>query len=75
VEREVGHHPGLLVIDAPASSEMDDPHFSAIVKRLGEIGQSLGDRVQILIASARDDLAEICSEDRIERKREGEVLF
>lgn len=75
VEREVGHHPGLLVIDAPASSEMDDPHFSAIVKRLGEIGQSLGDRVQILIASARDDLAEICSEDRIERKRAGEVLF
>lgn len=74
-QRELGRHPGLLIIDAPASSEMDDLHFSAIVKRLGEIGQSLGERVQILIASARDDLAEICPDDRMERKRGGEVLF
>jgi ABC-type molybdenum transport system ATPase subunit/photorepair protein PhrA len=74
-QRELGRHPGLLIIDAPASSEMDDLHFSAIVKRLGEIGQSLGERVQILIASARDDLAEICSDDHMERKRGGEVLF
>jgi hypothetical protein len=71
----VGRHPGLLIVDAPGSGEMDEQHFSKILQGFSKIKELLSDQVQILIASTREELATVCEGDRLECLSEGKSIF
>lgn len=72
-----GRHPGLLVIDAPGSGEMDDYYLGEMLKNLASIQEKLGDQVQILIASTRDEIVELGKNDpkRIEVREGDDPIF
>ena len=71
----VGRHPGLLIVDAPASGEMDEQRFNKILQGFSKIKEQLSDQVQILIASTREELDTVCEGDRLERFSEGKSIF
>jgi energy-coupling factor transporter ATP-binding protein EcfA2 len=75
VTEEKGRHPGFLIIDAPGSGELDDRNFAEILAGLNKIKQDLGENVQILIASARPALAQICDPNKITVVASGNKLF
>ncbi len=75
VNQGTGRHPAFLVIDAPGSAEMDQQHFGAILDSFAAMQDRLGDRVQILIASTRDKLADICKPEQLQRLQVDETLF
>jgi hypothetical protein len=72
---DLGRHPNLLIIDAPGSAELDEQRFSAVMGGLVDLTDRMGDRVQILIASTRDKLLDLCGADQMEYKPEGETVF
>ena len=71
----VGRHPGVLIVDAPGSGEMDEQRFNMIMQGFLKIKEQLNDQVQILIASTKEELAIICERDRLERRSEGKSIF
>lgn len=75
VNEGLGRHPAFLIIDAPGGAEMDEQHFGAILKGFADVKNQLGDQVQILVASTKEELVDICEADRIEYKRGNEVIF
>lgn len=75
VEAGVGRHPAFLIVDAPGSAEMDEQYLSAITNGFADIENRFGDQVQILIASSKDELLDMFSEDKVENKLEGEFIF
>lgn len=75
VEAGVGRHPAFLIVDAPGSAEMDEQYLSAITNGFADIENRFGDQVQILIASSKDELLDMFSEEKVENKLEGEFIF
>ena len=75
VKHNVGRHPGILIIDAPGAAEMSDEFFKSVLQGLEEIEIGYSEKVQILVASARDELASICTPDKLEQKITGTPLF
>jgi predicted nuclease with TOPRIM domain len=75
VSEELGRHPSLLIIDAPASAEMDEQHFGAILEGFRDVVSQLGDQLQILIATTKDDLIDVCGRDRVDYRPHGETFF
>jgi hypothetical protein len=74
-QSNLGQHPAFLIIDAPGSAEMDAQHFHEILQGLFNIKDEFGNKVQILIASTKDDLVEICGENYVDYRKEGEAFF
>ena len=76
-EEEHGRHPGLLVIDAPGGGEMDDYYLSEMLTNLAAIEMQFGGKVQILIASTREEIIPLCNNDphRIEIREGDEPIF
>jgi hypothetical protein len=75
VRQRIGRHPLLLIIDSPASKDMDFTRFSALIKGLADIQERLGGDVQVLIASASEELAAAATLDNIDQRESGEKMF
>jgi len=75
ISQGTGRHPAFLVIDAPGSAEIDQQHFGSILDGLAALQDRLGDQVQILIASTRDKLADICKPEQLQQLPMDETLF
>lgn len=75
IEEGVGRHPGVLIIDAPGGAEMTDATFDAILSGISDLAGRVGNQVQILIASTRDELADPFPLENVERMPEGKALF
>jgi hypothetical protein len=75
VNEGIGRHPAFLVIDAPGGAEMDEQHFGAILKGFVDVRDRLGDQAQILIASTKEELVDICGADQVEHKLGNEAIF
>jgi hypothetical protein len=75
IANHVGRHPGLLIVDAPGSGEMDEQRFDKILQGFLKIKSQLGNQVQILIASTREELASVCEANQLEYLSEGKTLF
>jgi hypothetical protein len=71
----LGQHPAFLIIDAPGNAEMDSQHFQEILQGLSSIKGKFHDKIQILIASTKDDLIELCGENYVDYRKEGEAFF
>jgi DNA repair exonuclease SbcCD ATPase subunit len=71
----IGRHPGLLIVDAPGGAEIDPLRFGDILLGFKEIKEQLGDQVQILIASTREELEQVCPTESLERKGNNEFMF
>lgn len=72
---DLGRHPGLLFIDAPAGQEMDKWNFKEILDVLASIRSECGDKIQILIASTKEELIDLCGMDHVDNKQGSETLF
>ncbi len=55
VRQGVGRHPGFLIIDTPGTAEVNEADFVAMTKDLATIHNIYGDRLQILLATARPE--------------------
>ncbi|MCA9921460.1 MAG: hypothetical protein KC421_03760 [Anaerolineales bacterium] len=75
VKNNIGRHPGVLIIDAPGGAEMTDEIFNAILSGISEIDAKYGDKVQILTASTRHELADAFPPENIEHMPNDEPLF
>jgi hypothetical protein len=51
----MGRHPGFLIIDTPGTAEVNEVDFVAMAKDLASIHTVYGDRLQILLATARPE--------------------
>ncbi|CAG0996495.1 hypothetical protein ANRL4_02812 [Anaerolineae bacterium] len=71
----IGRHPAFCIIDAPGSGEIDQASFKAMLAGLKEFGNKHGENFQILIASTRSGLEDVCKPDQIEERRAGEKFF
>jgi hypothetical protein len=71
----IGRHPGLLIIDAPGSAEMDEHHFQSILQGFVTVKEQLGDQVQVLIASTREAMMSIADAGRFEQYESGASIF
>jgi len=71
----IGRHPGLLIIDAPGSAEMDEHHFQSILQGIITVKEQLGDQVQLLIASTREAMMSIGDAGRFEQYESGASIF
>lgn len=73
----IGRHPGLLMIDAPGGAEMNDSRLTEILSHVAEVARQFNNRIQILVASTREELSSIFDdvENRVERRKSGEPLF
>ncbi len=71
----VGRHPGLLIADAPGNGEMDPERLGAIVQGFATLKEQLGDQVQILIATTKAELADICDENAVQIIDPSATLF
>lgn len=76
-EDKQGRHPGLLIIDAPGSGEIDDHYLSEILTNLAAIETQFDGKVQILIASTKEEIIPLCENDpqRIEIREGDEPIF
>ena len=54
---------------------MDEQNFGKILQGFFSIKEQLGDQVQILIASTRDELAAVCETEHLEQREEGVAIF
>lgn len=72
---QLGRHPGVLLIDSPGGAEMDLVGFSAILASLSELGSELGQKVQILIATSREELITVCGPSNAQVALNGAALF
>ena len=75
VKQGVGRHPAILIIDAPGGGEINDRNFGEILDGLNTIKKELGEDVQILIASARPALSQVCDPDKLTIVPRNEKLF
>ncbi len=50
-----GHHPGLLLIDAPGSEELSDTDLLAMMTEIGQVASETPN-LQVFVASARGDV-------------------
>lgn len=71
----VGRHPAILIVDAPGGAEMTDEYLAAILQGFTRVEKEFGDQVQILVASTRDELLDICDPAQTEYKAEGLPVF
>jgi hypothetical protein len=72
-----GRHPGLLIIDAPGSGEMDDYYLGEMLTNLAAIETQFDGKVQILIASTREEIIALCNNDprRVEVQEGDDPIF
>jgi hypothetical protein len=75
VRAGVGKHPGFLIIDTPGTAEVDAPDLIAMIRELSRVHNEYGDKVQILLATARDEAAEALPVGRIERPSANGAFF
>lgn len=75
VKDGVGRHPAILIVDAPGGAEMTDEYLAAILHGFTGMEKEFGDQVQILVASTRDELQNICNPAQTEYKAEGLPVF
>jgi hypothetical protein len=75
VAHGLGRHPAFLIVDSPGGGELDDQRINEIMTGFVGVRNSLGNQIQILIASAKDALAEACEPDKLDRREIGEKLF
>ena len=71
----LGRHPGVLLIDSPGGAEIDPVGFRAILGSLSQIRSELGEQVQILIASSREELMAVCGPENTQVALNGAALF
>jgi hypothetical protein len=71
----VGRHPAILIVDAPGGAEMTDEYLAAILQGFTGMEKGFGNQVQILVASTRDELRDICNPTQTEYKGEGLPVF
>lgn len=72
---QIGRHPRLLIIDAPASAEMDETTFNSILSAFDELCRAHELKVQLLIATTRPALEDICDSDKIEVLEANQAVF
>jgi hypothetical protein len=66
VQHEIGKHPCLLMVDAPGSAEMTDKYLDAILVGFKDMETLFGGKVQVFLASTREEIAQICDQDKLE---------
>jgi hypothetical protein len=71
----LGRHPALLIVDAPGNAEMDEHNFNEILQGFAQVKVDVSNEVQILIASTKDDLIDICGRNQVDYRKENETLF
>ncbi len=64
-----------LIADAPGNGEMDPERLGAIVQGFATLKEQLGDQVQILIATTKAELADICDENAVQIIDPSATLF
>lgn len=71
----IGRHPGLVVIDSPASEEMSSEDFAAVVTGLKSLAEEEAD-VQIIVGAVmRAEISAAISGDNLRYAPKGSVLF
>ncbi|MDQ5822769.1 MAG: hypothetical protein M3441_00980 [Chloroflexota bacterium] len=75
VEHEVGKHPGFLIVDAPGSGELDEARLGAVMRGFESVRDTLGEKVQILVGTTEQELAEVCAGESLDRRDRGEKFF
>lgn len=69
-----GRHPAFLILDAPASKELDDKSFENIAAGLREVQSRFGKELQILIGTTNSSLSMVADPTQVEDKH-GEPFF
>jgi energy-coupling factor transporter ATP-binding protein EcfA2 len=75
VRAGLGKHPGFLIIDTPGTAEVDPSDLVAMVRDLANIYDEYGDRVQVLLATAREEALAHLPTALIQRPGQDEVFF
>lgn len=75
IKENIGRHPCIIILDAPGSAEITDNFFEVIIEGFSDIANEFGDNVQILVASARQELANILDSDKVQVIPNRETLF
>ncbi len=73
--RGFGRHPGLIVLDSPAASEMSAPDFSELVGAIGEIASEISGVQVIVGAVTRPELDAVIDSEHRKEAVGTEVLF
>ena len=75
IKENIGRHPCVIILDAPGSAEITDNFLEVIIEGFSDIANEFGDHVQILVASAREELINILDPDKVQIIPNGETLF
>ena len=75
IKENIGRHPCIIILDAPGSAEITDNFFEVIIGEFSDIAKEFGSNVQILVASAREELMNVLEPDKVLVIPAGGTLF
>ncbi len=76
LEKGLGRHPRLIILDSPTKEEADVHFVEGLKKTLLHIEEKFGEQLQVMVGTANRELTSIItSAERIEVKESGQFVF
>lgn len=71
IQSGMGKHPGFLIIDTPGTAEVNDADFVEMTRDLVRIQKDYGDKLQILLATARPEALDHLPTELVQKPTDG----
>jgi hypothetical protein len=75
LKHQFGRHPRFIILDSPATEEGDATFVEGLRQTLRHIETQFGDQVQVLVGTAKRELADCVVAEKAEILPEREFLF